>query len=82
MVTDGTSNTLMASEGYIGHAQMRSCGSAAGSSPSDPITGTYSFTNVPLPGRIRLRRWPIRSTIAHGDRQGESRRTDRPYPLG
>ena len=25
MVTDGTSNTLMASEGYIGHAQMRSC---------------------------------------------------------
>jgi prepilin-type N-terminal cleavage/methylation domain-containing protein/prepilin-type processing-associated H-X9-DG protein len=49
MITDGTSNTLMASEGYIGHAQMRSCGSYT-SSPSDPITGTYSFTNIPLPG--------------------------------
>ena len=24
-ITDGTSNTLVASEGYIGHAQMRSC---------------------------------------------------------
>ena len=49
MITDGTSNTLMASEGYIGHAQMRSCGSYT-SSPSDPITGTYTFTNVPPPG--------------------------------
>ncbi len=49
MVTDGMSNTLMASEGYIGHAQMRSCGSTP-SSPSDPLTGTYSFTNIPLPG--------------------------------
>jgi prepilin-type N-terminal cleavage/methylation domain-containing protein/prepilin-type processing-associated H-X9-DG protein len=49
-ITDGTSNTLMASEGYIGHAQMRSCSGAAGSAPSDPVTGPYSFTNVPLPG--------------------------------
>jgi prepilin-type N-terminal cleavage/methylation domain-containing protein/prepilin-type processing-associated H-X9-DG protein len=49
MITDGTSNTLMASEGYIGHAQMRSCGSYT-SSPSDPVTGTYTFTNVPPPG--------------------------------
>jgi prepilin-type N-terminal cleavage/methylation domain-containing protein/prepilin-type processing-associated H-X9-DG protein len=49
-VTDGTSNTLAASEGYIGHAQMRSCGSTAGSAPSDPVTGAYSFTNVPAPG--------------------------------
>jgi prepilin-type N-terminal cleavage/methylation domain-containing protein/prepilin-type processing-associated H-X9-DG protein len=49
MVTDGTSNTLMASEGYIGHPQMRSCGSTP-TAPSDPITGTYSFTNIPLPG--------------------------------
>ena len=49
MVTDGTSNTLMASEGYIGHAQMRSCGNTP-SAPSDPITGTYSYTNVPYPG--------------------------------
>jgi prepilin-type N-terminal cleavage/methylation domain-containing protein/prepilin-type processing-associated H-X9-DG protein len=49
MVTDGTSNTLMASEGYIGHAQMRSCSGSPGF-PSDPITGTYSFTNIPAPG--------------------------------
>jgi prepilin-type N-terminal cleavage/methylation domain-containing protein/prepilin-type processing-associated H-X9-DG protein len=49
MITDGTSNTLMASEGYIGHAQMRSCGSYT-SSPSDPVTGTYTFTNIPPPG--------------------------------
>ena len=44
----GLSNTLMASEGYIGHDQMRSCGSTP-ASPSDPVTGTYSFTNIPLP---------------------------------
>jgi prepilin-type N-terminal cleavage/methylation domain-containing protein/prepilin-type processing-associated H-X9-DG protein len=49
MITDGTSNTLAASEGLIGHGQMRSCGTA-GSPPSDPITGTYSFTNIPAPG--------------------------------
>jgi len=49
MVTDGLSNTLMASEGFIGHAQMRSC-DAGGSQISDPVTGTYSFTNIPLPG--------------------------------
>ena len=30
MITDGTSNTLMAAEGYIGHAQMRSCGTTRG----------------------------------------------------
>src|SRR5262249_12915785 len=49
MVTDGTSNTLAASEGLLGHAQMRSCGSTP-SMPSDPTTGTYSFTNIPAPG--------------------------------
>jgi prepilin-type N-terminal cleavage/methylation domain-containing protein/prepilin-type processing-associated H-X9-DG protein len=48
-VTDGLSNTLMASEGYIGHAQMRSCMSSP-TTPSDPITGPWSPTNVPLPG--------------------------------
>jgi len=48
-VTDGTSNTLMASEAYIGHAQMRSCGTTP-AFPSDPVTGTYSFTNIPPPG--------------------------------
>ncbi len=51
MITDGTSNTLMASEGYIGHAQMRSCGTTPGQPVSDPVTGTYSFTNIPLPGQ-------------------------------
>jgi prepilin-type N-terminal cleavage/methylation domain-containing protein/prepilin-type processing-associated H-X9-DG protein len=50
MVTDGLSNTLMASEGYIGHLQSRHCGTSAGASVSDPTTGTYSFTNVPAPG--------------------------------
>jgi prepilin-type N-terminal cleavage/methylation domain-containing protein/prepilin-type processing-associated H-X9-DG protein len=48
-VTDGTSNTLAASEGLIGHAQMRSC-VANGVVVSDAITGTWSPTNVPLPG--------------------------------
>jgi prepilin-type processing-associated H-X9-DG protein len=50
MITDGTSNTLMAAEGYIGHPQMRSCSSALGTAPSDPVTGSYSFTNIPSPG--------------------------------
>ena len=55
MVTDGLSNTLMASEGLIGHAQMRSCMKTP-SVPSDPITGTWSPTNVPPPGPVSLRR--------------------------
>jgi len=49
MVKDGLSNTLMASEGLIGHAQMRSC-LATPTNPSDSTTGTWSPTNVPLPG--------------------------------
>ncbi|MFI5455843.1 MAG: DUF1559 domain-containing protein [Isosphaerales bacterium] len=49
MVTDGLSNTLMAAEGFIGHAQMRSC-SSGGATISDPVTGTYSYFNVPAPG--------------------------------
>ena len=51
-VTDGTSNTLMASEGYIGHNQMRSCSPGITAFPSDGVTGigTYSFTNIPAPG--------------------------------
>jgi prepilin-type processing-associated H-X9-DG protein len=48
-ITDGTSNTLAASESLIGHAQMRSCGNTP-AFPSDPITGTYSSTNIPQPG--------------------------------
>jgi prepilin-type N-terminal cleavage/methylation domain-containing protein/prepilin-type processing-associated H-X9-DG protein len=49
MVTDGLSNTLMASEGLIGHPQMRSC-YPGGSAISDPVTGTYSYNNIPAPG--------------------------------
>ena len=49
MITDGTSNSLAVSEGLIGHAQMRSC-MGGPSVPSDPITGQWSPTNVPLPG--------------------------------
>jgi prepilin-type N-terminal cleavage/methylation domain-containing protein/prepilin-type processing-associated H-X9-DG protein len=49
MITDGTSNTLAASEGLIGHGQMRSCLSSP-TAPSDPNTGTYSYTNIPAPG--------------------------------
>ena len=49
-ITDGTSNSLAVAEGYIGHGQMRSCSKAAGTAPSDPVTGTYSPTNIPLPG--------------------------------
>jgi prepilin-type processing-associated H-X9-DG protein len=29
---------------------MRSCSGSAGTPPSDPVTGTYSFTNIPAPG--------------------------------
>jgi prepilin-type processing-associated H-X9-DG protein len=29
---------------------MRSCSSALGTAPSDPVTGSYSFTNIPSPG--------------------------------
>ncbi len=53
MVTDGTSNTLAASEGLIGHGQMRSCLSSP-TAASDPNTGTYSFTNIPAPGPASL----------------------------
>jgi prepilin-type N-terminal cleavage/methylation domain-containing protein/prepilin-type processing-associated H-X9-DG protein len=50
MITDGTSNTLSTSEGYIGHAQMRSC-LGSPTPPSDPsVGGPWSPTNVPLPG--------------------------------
>ncbi len=48
-VTDGLSNTLMAAEGYIGHAQMRSCLNSP-AVPSSPDVGTWTPYNVPLPG--------------------------------
>jgi prepilin-type N-terminal cleavage/methylation domain-containing protein/prepilin-type processing-associated H-X9-DG protein len=53
MVTDGLSNTLMASEGLIGHGQMRSCLTSP-NVPSDAITGTWSPTNVPIPGSVSI----------------------------
>ncbi len=49
MITDGLSNSMAASEGLIGHGQMRSC-QGPGAAVSDPITGTYSPFNVPVPG--------------------------------
>jgi prepilin-type N-terminal cleavage/methylation domain-containing protein/prepilin-type processing-associated H-X9-DG protein len=49
MILDGTSNSLAASEGYIGHAQFRSCMKTP-SAPSDASVGTWSPTNIPAPG--------------------------------
>jgi prepilin-type N-terminal cleavage/methylation domain-containing protein/prepilin-type processing-associated H-X9-DG protein len=48
-VTDGLSNTLMASEGTIGHAQMRSCLKSP-AAPSDASVGTWTPANIPAPG--------------------------------
>ena len=48
-ITDGTSNTLMASEGTIGHGQYRSCLTTP-NAPSDASVGTWSPFNVPAPG--------------------------------
>ena len=47
--TDGLSNSLFVSEGYIGHSQMRSCLSTP-TAPSDASVGTFTPTNVPPPG--------------------------------
>lgn len=49
MISDGTSNTLMASEGSIGRAQFRSC-IPANTYPTATSVGTFSATNVPAPG--------------------------------
>jgi prepilin-type N-terminal cleavage/methylation domain-containing protein/prepilin-type processing-associated H-X9-DG protein len=49
MITDGTSNTLAVSEGYIGHGQFRSCLNTP-ASPSDASVGQFTPDNVPLPG--------------------------------
>ena len=48
-ITDGSSNTLAVSEGYIGHAQMRSC-LPTPTAPTTPGFGAWSPTNVPPPG--------------------------------
>jgi prepilin-type N-terminal cleavage/methylation domain-containing protein/prepilin-type processing-associated H-X9-DG protein len=49
MVSDGLSNTIMASEGLIGHSQFRSC-MGTGTSPTAAGTGSFTPTNVPAPG--------------------------------
>ncbi len=49
MVTDGLSNTLMASEGTIGHLQSRHCGDDGGSAPGSSPPG-FSPTSTPAPG--------------------------------
>jgi prepilin-type N-terminal cleavage/methylation domain-containing protein/prepilin-type processing-associated H-X9-DG protein len=51
-ISDGTSNTLAVSEGTIGHAQFRSCGSSP-STVTDNVTGIgpWSPTNIPAPGQ-------------------------------
>jgi len=46
--TDGLSNSLLASEGYIGHLQARDCYTTP-TAPSDPTTGSWSPNNVPSP---------------------------------
>lgn len=46
--TDGLTNSLLASEGYIGHVQARDCFTFP-TAPSDPTTGAWSPTNVPTP---------------------------------
>jgi len=53
-ITDGLSNTMMAAEGYVGHAQRRSCYSAAAVGdgvPTTTVSGAFSPTNFPLPGK-------------------------------
>ena len=80
-ITDGTSNTLMASESYVGHAQMRSCG-ATPTAPSDPITGTYTPTNIQRRGRLPLRRFSIRSPTAPRRPARPRREAHRPHALG
>ncbi len=50
MVTDGMSNTLMASEGSIGHGQFRSCGSSL-TPPSVAGFSGWSPSTVPAPGQ-------------------------------
>jgi hypothetical protein len=45
---DGLSNSLLASEGYIGHLQARDCLKTP-NAPSDSSAGTWTPNNVPTP---------------------------------
>ncbi len=64
MITDGTSNTLMAAEGYIGHAQMRSCSGTAGRCHPIRSPGPTRSQTFRLPAPRQPRRSLTRSTIA------------------
>ncbi len=55
MVTDGTSNTLMASEGLIGHAQMRSCLNTPSCAFGSHQLGPGARPTSRFPARIRPR---------------------------
>ena len=81
-ITDGTSNTLAASEGFIGHAQMRSCGNTPGppfgSCHRHLFVHEHTSTWSQFSGGADLSNQQLR----HGDRQSKSRRPDRPHPLG
>ena len=55
MITDGTSNTMAASEGLIGHGQMRSC-MGGGTTPSRiRLPGRTPTPTYRSPGPIPLR---------------------------
>ncbi len=83
MVTDGTSNTLMASEGYIGHAQMRSCSEHAERPvrPHDRDLTPSPTSRPPGPPRPPRSTYQINNCAAPR-RQDQGRRSDRPHPLG
>ena len=61
---------------------MRSCTSAQGPA-SDPVTGTYSYTNIPAPGP-GVSRGPGLSDqeLRCSNRQSQGGRTDRSHALG
>ena len=81
-VTDGLSNTLMASEGLIGHAQMRSCWYHAVLRPAiQSLAPTHSPTSRPLV-QCRSPLLPTRSTTAcRQRRESQGRWSDRPHPV-
>ncbi len=73
MVSDGLSNTLAVSEGYIGHAQYRSCMTSP-AVPSDPSVRHVHPDERPAagPGVAECSAQP-RRLVRHGERQDQSR---------
>ena len=82
-VTDGLSNTLMASEGLIGHAQMRSCLTSP-AVPSDASVGTWTpVPTSPCPARTRpAALMALINSCSTGTGEGQGGRADRPHPDG